>query len=81
MTRVQKERFNDLEEYDRVKDQYILGMDKVGLMKQDAIIMHPLPRVNEIPREVDDDHRAKYFQQARNGLFIRMALLCLLLSE
>ena len=81
MTRVQKERFVDPEQYDKIKDDYILTPDKVSLMNERAIIMHPLPRVNEIPLEVDDDHRSRYFEQARNGLFVRMALLYLLLNR
>lgn len=78
-TRVQKERFPDTDagraEYNRVKDSYILTPDVVRYMRRDARIMHPLPRVNEIHREVDKDHRAVYFDQMRNGLLIRMALL------
>jgi len=80
MTRIQKERFHDPDEYRQAAGQYILNLEKVAMMKSDAIIMHPLPRVNEIPPEVDNDHRAKYFEQAQNGLYIRMALLYLLLQ-
>ena len=80
MTRIQKERFNVVTQYKEAAGAYILNMNKVKLMKKDAIIMHPLPRVNEIPDAVDDDPRAKYFDQAQNGLFIRMALLALLLK-
>jgi aspartate carbamoyltransferase catalytic subunit len=79
MTRIQKERFHDPEDYKAAAGKYILTPERVRTMKPDAIIMHPLPRVDEIPREVDDDPRARYFQQARNGLYIRMALLYLLL--
>ena len=79
MTRIQKERFHDLEDYQRAAGKYILGIDKVKLMKEKSIIMHPLPRVDEIPQEVDEDPRARYFEQAENGIFIRMALLYLLL--
>ena len=75
VTRIQKERFTDLAEYDRVKEAYILTPALVQQMKNDAIIMHPLPRVIEISPEVDADKRAAYFRQARNGLYIRMALL------
>lgn len=75
MTRIQKERFKLIEEYQRVKDDFILTLDLVKQMKEDAIILHPLPRVNEIAPEVDSDPRAYYFQQAKNGLFARMALL------
>jgi aspartate carbamoyltransferase catalytic subunit len=75
MTRVQKERFKLIEEYRKVKDDFILTLDDVKHMKKDAIILHPLPRVNEIAPEVDDDPRAYYFQQVKNGLYVRMALL------
>jgi aspartate carbamoyltransferase catalytic subunit len=80
MTRIQRERFIVPEDYDKAVGKYILTIDKVRRMKPDAIIMHPLPRLNEIPQEVDDDPRAYYFEQARNGLYIRMALLYLLLT-
>ncbi len=75
MTRVQKERFKSAGDYQEVKDDFILTPTLVKKMKKDAIILHPLPRVNEIPPEIDDDPRAQYFQQVRNGLFLRMALL------
>lgn len=81
MTRVQKERFHDLEDYKRAAGKYILDAEKVKLMKEESIIMHPLPRVDEIAREVDEDPRAQYFEQAENGLYIRMALLFLLLGN
>jgi aspartate carbamoyltransferase catalytic subunit len=81
MTRVQKERFHDLEDYKRAAGKYILDTEKVKLMKEESIIMHPLPRVDEIAREVDEDPRAQYFEQAENGLYIRMALLFLLLGN
>ncbi len=81
MTRIQKERFHDLEDYQRASGKYILEMEKVKLMKEKSIIMHPLPRVDEIPREVDNDPRAQYFEQAENGIYIRMALLLLLLGN
>lgn len=81
MTRIQKERFHDPEDYKTAAGKYILTPQRVRTMKPDAIIMHPLPRVDEIPKEVDDDPRARYFQQALNGLYIRMALLYLLLKK
>ncbi|NNF98124.1 MAG: aspartate carbamoyltransferase [Desulfobacteraceae bacterium] len=80
MTRVQKERFNDPSDYENAAGRFILTPEKVSVMKAGAIIMHPLPRVDEIPPEVDDDPRARYFEQAQNGLYIRMALLYLLLG-
>ncbi len=79
MTRIQKERFHSIEEYQAAASKYILTLDIVQTMKPDSIIMHPLPRVDEIPKNVDDDPRARYFEQAKNGLYIRMALLYLLL--
>ncbi|MCE9548935.1 aspartate carbamoyltransferase [Candidatus Nomurabacteria bacterium] len=75
MTRVQKERFLDVSSYEKVKDLFILKKDHLKAMKLDAIIMHPLPKINEIEKEVDDDPRAAYFRQAQNGLYVRMALL------
>jgi aspartate carbamoyltransferase catalytic subunit len=75
MTRIQKERFASVEEYEANKNSFILTLKDVERMKPDAIILHPLPRVNEIAPEVDSDPRAKYFEQVRNGLFLRMALL------
>lgn len=80
MTRIQRERFIVPEDYDEAAGKYILTLDRVHRMKSDAIIMHPLPRLNEIPQEVDGDPRAHYFEQAQNGLYIRMALLYLLLT-
>lgn len=80
MTRIQKERFVDPEQYKDAAGKYILTLEKAQLMKPEAIIMHPLPRLDEIPSDVDDDPRAHYFRQAKNGLFIRMALLYLLLN-
>ena len=80
MTRVQKERFFNEEDYLRMKDFYILTREKMALSKPDMIVMHPLPRVNEISVEVDADPRAKYFEQARKGVFIRMALILTLLG-
>jgi aspartate carbamoyltransferase catalytic subunit len=81
MTRIQKERFHDPEDYKTAAGKYILTPERVSRMKPEAIIMHPLPRVDEIPKTVDDDPRARYFQQAQNGLYIRMALLYLLLKK
>ena len=80
MTRVQKERFFNEADYIRLKDTYILTPDKLIPAKQDMIVMHPLPRVNEISVAVDDDPRAKYFVQAKNGMFIRMALILKMLE-
>lgn len=80
MTRVQKERFFNEEEYLRLKDHYILTKNKLEKAKKDLCIMHPLPRVNEISTEVDDDSRACYFKQAKYGKYIRMALILKLLE-
>jgi len=80
MTRVQKERFFNEEDYVRLKDSYILDNQKLRCARQDLAILHPLPRVNEIAAEVDQDPRALYFQQARYGKFVRMALLLTLLE-
>ena len=76
MTRVQKERFTDLMEYERVKDAYILGADMLTKAKDNMKILHPLPRINEIKADVDDNPHAYYFQQAQNGLYAREALIC-----
>ncbi|NEU03978.1 MULTISPECIES: aspartate carbamoyltransferase [Clostridium] len=80
MTRVQKERFFNEEDYVRLKDSYILCNEKMKLAKENMIVLHPLPRVNEIAYEVDDDPRAIYFKQAKYGMFVRMALICKLLG-
>ena len=80
MTRVQKERFFNEEDYVRLKDYYILNKDKLEIAKEDLCVMHPLPRVNEISTDVDDDPRAAYFRQARYGKYIRMALILKLLE-
>ncbi len=80
MTRIQRERFFSEDEYLKHKDAFILDLDKLKGAKSDLTIMHPLPRVNEIAREVDDDPRAKYFVQALNGKYIRMALIKTLLE-
>ena len=79
MTRVQKERFLDEEEFDRVKNSFVLDPGKLETAKEDMIILHPLPRVNEITRAVDNDPRAAYFRQVENGKFVRMALILTLL--
>ncbi len=81
MTRIQQERFSDKAEYERLKDVYILNAAKLKNAKPDLSIMHPLPRVNEIAVDVDDDPRASYFEQAENGRYIRMALILKLLKE
>ena len=78
MTRIQKERFTNPEDYQKAKGQYILDSSLANTMKTDAIIMHPLPRVNEITPDVDGNPRARYFEQAENGLWVRMALLKML---
>ncbi len=80
MTRVQKERFFNEEDYIRMKDFYILNNEKMALAKEDMLVLHPLPRVNEIAVEVDDDPRAAYFRQAQYGMYIRMALILTLLE-
>ena len=80
MTRVQKERFFNEQDYIRLKDTYILDLKKLEKSKSDVIVMHPLPRVNEIAIEVDDDPRAKYFDQVQNGRFMRMALILKMLG-
>ena len=76
MTRVQRERFTDLMEYERVKDVYILKADMLKGTRDNLRILHPLPRVNEIATDVDESPKAYYFQQAKNGLYIREALIC-----
>ena len=80
MTRVQKERFFNEEDYIRLKDFYILTKDKMDMAKPDMIVLHPLPRVNEISVEIDDDPRAAYFRQVQNGVYVRMALILTLLE-
>ena len=80
MTRVQKERFFNEADYIRLKDTYILDPDKLKTAKPDMAILHPLPRVNEISTKVDADPRAMYFEQVRNGRFVRMALISTLLE-
>lgn len=80
MTRIQAERFDSKEEYERLKDSYVLTAEKLNSAKEDLSIMHPLPRVNEISVDVDDDPRADYFDQAKFGRYIRMALILMLLK-
>ena len=80
MTRIQKERFFNEEDYIKLKDSYILNKSKLKNAKEDLLILHPLPRVNEISYDVDDDPRAKYFEQATLGVYVRMALMALLLG-
>ena len=80
MTRIQKERFFNEEEYIRLKDSYILDAAKMKLAKEDMLVLHPLPRVNEIAVEVDDDPRAAYFKQVQYGMYARMALIMTLLG-
>ena len=81
MTRIQRERFDDPAEYERLKDSYVLTVQKMALAKEQMAVLHPLPRVNEISVKVDDDPRAAYFRQALNGKFMRMALILKLLKE
>ena len=81
VTRIQKERFPDEEEYAKVKGIYVIGSDMVKRMKDDAIILHPLPRIDEISAEVDNTKQAKYFEQAEYGKYTRAALLGLILNE
>ncbi len=81
MTRIQRERFDDPAEYERLKDSYVLTLDKLQAAKPSMRVLHPLPRVNEISVKVDDDPRAAYFRQALNGKYMRMALILKLLNE
>ena len=81
MTRIQRERFDDPWEYERLKDSYVLDTEKMKLAKEKMCVLHPLPRVNEISVRVDDDPRAAYFRQALNGKYMRMALILELLDE
>jgi aspartate carbamoyltransferase catalytic subunit len=80
MTRVQRERFFNEEDYIRLKDSYILTAEKMAAARPDMIVLHPLPRVNEIAVEVDRDPRASYFKQAKYGMYVRMALLASILG-
>jgi aspartate carbamoyltransferase catalytic subunit len=80
-TRIQKERFGDrIEDYEKARGKYIINREVMAALSRDAIVMHPLPRVDEIDSEVDSDPRAAYFRQAHNGLHIRMALLRMVLD-
>ena len=81
VTRVQKERFASEDEYSSVKDSYVIDTNTLANMKKDAAILHPLPRVNEIHPDVDSDPRAAYFRQMQNGLFVRMALIDMLIAQ
>lgn len=81
VTRVQKERFTDLAAYDRVKEQYVVDEELMTHAKERMVVMHPLPRVSEISYAIDNDPRAAYFRQMRNGMFIRMALLAAVLGK
>ena len=81
MTRIQRERFDDLSQYERLKDSYVLTAEKMQLAKEKMAVLHPLPRVNEISVKVDDDPRAAYFRQTLNGKLMRMALIMKLLKE
>ena len=76
MTRVQRERFTDLVEYERVKNVYILHESMLGKTRPNMKILHPLPRINEISDDVDNNEKAYYFQQAQNGLYAREAIIC-----
>ena len=80
MTRIQRERFDDQDEYLRLKDSYILTPEHLVNDKKEMAVLHPLPRVNEITLAVDDDERAKYFEQAGNGVYVRMALIITMLN-
>ena len=81
MTRIQRERFEDEEEYERLKDSYILTSQKLAKAKEKMCVLHPLPRVNEISHDVDKDPRAAYFDQVKNGKLMRMALIMFLLAR
>ena len=81
MTRIQRERFDDPSEYERLKDSFILDEKKMEAAKPEMRVLHPLPRVNEISVKVDKDPRAAYFRQALNGKYVRMALILKLLNE
>jgi aspartate carbamoyltransferase len=81
VTRIQKERFEDPSEYDQVKDSYVITSETLGAAKERMIVMHPLPRVGEIATEVDADPRAAYFRQMEYGMYVRMALLALVLGR
>jgi aspartate carbamoyltransferase catalytic subunit len=81
VTRVQKERFEDPAEYEKVRGAYVIDPEIMKVAKQEMIVMHPLPRVGEISPDFDDDHRAAYFRQMEYGLYVRMALLAMVLGK
>lgn len=81
MTRIQKERFENEDEYNRVKGHFVVTPHLMTMAKRRMIVMHPLPRVDEISKEFDSDPRAAYFRQAENGMYIRMALLAMVLGK
>lgn len=81
VTRIQRERFSDIEEYEQVKGSYVINKEFMSKAPSGMVVLHPLPRVDEIDPEVDDDPRAAYFRQAENGMYVRMALLALLLGK
>jgi aspartate carbamoyltransferase catalytic subunit len=81
MTRIQKERFGDLSEYERAKGSYVINRAFLDRLKKKIIILHPLPRVDEISTDVDDYPGAAYFRQMRNGVFVRMALLAMIFGK
>ena len=81
MTRIQKERFSDLNDYESVKNAFIINPKIMEQAKERMILMHPLPRVGEITMEVDQDPRAAYFRQMESGLYVRMALLAMVLGK
>ena len=81
VTRVQKERFEDPDEYEKVKGTYIITKKTLADAKEDMILMHPLPRVGEISMDLDDDPRAAYFRQMEYGMYVRMALLAMVLGK
>lgn len=80
VTRIQKERFKNKNEYDKVKNCYVINAEVLTRCAQNMIVMHPLPRINEISTDIDDDPRAVYFKQMENGMYVRMALLALVLG-
>jgi aspartate carbamoyltransferase catalytic subunit len=81
MTRIQKERFTDLSEYEKVKGSYVINQDFLKQLNKKIVILHPLPRVDEITPEVDDYAGAAYFRQMRNGVYVRMALLAMVMGK
>jgi aspartate carbamoyltransferase catalytic subunit len=81
VTRVQKERFEDPQDYEKVKGTYIITLQSLAEAKEDLVLMHPLPRVGEISMELDDDPRAAYFRQMEYGMYVRMALLAMVLGK